>query len=193
MADAEQYLMRNIARLAGAINNQFAKAPRSRHSHKKHSAAQPAASPAIDSSRKSRAFASAPPRPSAVARRGRGLHRTPSATSAGLAAAHDAKVAPPAPPALPCKYFSVSGACKRGAACSFAHDPSRVPTCPAFIRGRCFAPSCTLAHRASELPVCEFFLQGSVRSLACLFACSLFRLFARSLARSLLHGDIEEP
>jgi hypothetical protein len=84
----------------------------------------------------------------------------------------------------PCCFFTRTGACDRGAACKYAHDPDRVAVCRAFLAKKCDAAEgagrgrtpgagvCLLSHElsAERTPVCSFFLRGLCADAQCVYA-----------------------
>jgi hypothetical protein len=49
-----------------------------------------------------------------------------------------------------CIFFNRFGYCKKGAACPFVHDASKVAVCKAFLRGVCSGQGCLLSHQAKK-------------------------------------------
>jgi hypothetical protein len=84
----------------------------------------------------------------------------------------------------PCRFFTRTGACDRGAACKYAHDTDRVAVCRAFLAKKCDSAEgagrgrtpgagvCLLSHdlAAERTPVCTFFLRGLCADDQCVFA-----------------------
>ncbi|KAL4786635.1 hypothetical protein BJX76DRAFT_346142 [Aspergillus varians] len=73
-----------------------------------------------------------------------------------------------------CQRFTTTGACYKGPACQYTHDPNKVAICKDFLQtGKCSAGnSCDLSHEPSphRSPACVHFLRGRCSNPECRYA-----------------------
>jgi hypothetical protein len=66
------------------------------------------------------------------------------------------------------------GQCRKGSACHFIHDPSKVAICKEYLaKGSCRKePYCDLSHESTphRVPPCSYFLRGNCTNTKCRYA-----------------------
>ncbi|KAH7105800.1 hypothetical protein BKA62DRAFT_687999 [Auriculariales sp. MPI-PUGE-AT-0066] len=64
-------------------------------------------------------------------------------------------------PRKQCRFFTMTGVCKRAKTCPYEHDPNKVAICPRYLQGDCphSASQCPLSHEstAERVPICVHF------------------------------------
>ncbi|WFD05551.1 hypothetical protein MVES1_000881 [Malassezia vespertilionis] len=104
------------------------------------------------------------------ATRAKALQAEHSATPAHTVGDVQSKLRPLHTPRALCNYYTRTGACRRGIACPFQHDPSKRAICPGVLKPTgCVHPrgACLLSHTPSahSMPHCVHYLRtGTCRN-----------------------------